>query len=93
MTLLVCLTLAYIVTFSGVIYYVVNRSNRKTQMAVLAAFQPSIDSLNDSASKIAALVASPTLPEGAASAQDVTDTLDAVQAAAAGVAAPLNPAA
>lgn len=68
---------------------------------IIAAFQPSIDantaaaeSLNASATAIAALLANPILPPGAADATDVSDTAaalstssEAVTAAAAAVAA------
>lgn len=63
---------------------VIEALNQRTlPMAVLAAFQPVLDELAALPDAIAAKVASAggTLPEGAASAQDVTDTLAAVQAA------------
>jgi len=89
----VCLLLAYIATCAAVAYVLANRSSRKYQMAILAAFQPLITQLEDAATSLtasAALVAAAAagdgiLPAGAASAQDVSDTLAAVTNAAGNV--------
>lgn len=71
----------------GVFLFVVNLPfvaylllNRKTDMAVLSQFQPVIDELNAAVTAIQGLHGA--LPPGAASAQDVADTLAAVQTAA-----------
>lgn len=90
MLVLLCVTGAYIATVAALSFVVVSLLQRNTAMTILAAFQPALDSLDASATAIAALVAAgTTLPEGAASAQDVTDTLDAVNAKAASVAGAL----
>lgn len=74
----------------AILRYHHHRHSRDNLMAVITAFQPALDSLDASATAIAALVgAGTTLPEGAASAQDITDTLDAVNAKAASVAGAL----
>lgn len=61
-------------------------------MAIIEAFQPLIDadtasaaSLTSSAAALATLLANPVLPEGAASAQDVSDTLAALTTASGAV--------
>ena len=51
-------------------------------MAVIAAFQPVLDELNALPGAITQALSNAPLPAGAASAQDVTDTLGAVQTAA-----------
>lgn len=63
----------------------INALTLRTQiMPMIAAFQPVLDELNALPAEIAAKVAASAgvLPEGAASAQDVTDTVAALQAAA-----------
>lgn len=52
-------------------------------MPVIPSYQPLVDTLNALPAEIAAKVAAATgtLPEGAASAQDVADTAAALQAA------------
>lgn len=72
--------------------YLKPRTKDHAIMAVIAAFQPLIDadtaaaaSLTASAAAIATLLANPALPEGAASAQDVSDTLAALTTASGSV--------
>lgn len=86
MTIFVGAICVYVATCFLAACYLLTRSNRKTLAMIIAAFDAPLASLDDSAAKIAVLVANPTLPDGAASAQDVADTLDAVTTKAAAVA-------
>lgn len=62
-------------------------------MAVIAAFQPVLDELNALPGAITAALSNAPLPAGSASAQDVSDTLSAVQTAASAATAAVPPAA
>ena len=55
---------------------------KEISMPVIAAFQPVIDELTALPGAITQALSNAPLPAGAASAQDVTDTLGAVQTAA-----------